>query len=496
MRVQNGDLREVAPSGGESRDLEHQSMYSPLSRVISRAPLTCPPHLSVREVLGRINEHKVGSMVIADPETQAPIGIFTLRDLLERVALRDYDLERPIGEVMTRRLVTLAPETSAYQAALAMARSGLRHLLVVDGKHLVGVVSQNDLFSLQRVGVKEISADIREARDVEALKRCAHDIRQLAGRMLRQGTGAETLTQFISTLNDLLTMRIIELLLPTFDVPKVPMCWIALGSEGRFEQTLSTDQDNGIIFEPPTEAATEEIRQKLLPFAQAVNQALDACGFPLCRGDIMAGNHQWCLSLEEWKAKFTDWIVSPTPVALLNATIFFDFRPLYGEESLAEGLRVWLLRVAPTNAMFLVHIAGNALTCRPPLGTLRDFVLDNSDKAFPRTINLKMYGSRPFVDAARVFSLIYGAQHTNTAERLRMVGEQIGLVGDDLAAVVSGFYFIQTLRIRRQIDPATPPGGANRVNPYLLNEMDRRMLKEAFRQARKLQVKLALRYGL
>jgi CBS domain-containing protein len=132
----------------------------------------------------------------------------------------------------------------------------------------------------------------------------------------------------------------------------------------------------------------------------------------------------------------------------------------------------------------------------PPLGKLRDFVLDNSDKAFPHSINLKMYGTRPFVDAARVFSLIYGVHHTNTAQRLRMVSEQIGLVGDDLAAVVNAFYFIHTLRLRRQIDPATPPGGANRVDPDLLNEMDRRMLKEAFKQARKLQLKLALRYNL
>jgi CBS domain-containing protein len=471
-------------------------MYSPLSRVINRAPLTCPPDLSVREVLGRINENKVGSMVIADPATRKPIGIFTLRDLLQRVALPEYDLDRRIDEVMTRRLVTLPPEASAYQAALAMARSGLRHLLVVDGEHLIGVVSQNDLFNLQRIGIREISADIRDAADVEALARSSRDIRQLAERMLRQGTGAETLTQLISTLNDLLGIRIIELLAPEFDLPPVPMCWIALGSEGRFEQTLSTDQDNGIIFEPPVEQEAEAVRQRLLPFAQAVNKALDACGFPLCRGDIMAGNPQWCLSLDEWKSKFTDWIVSPTPDALLNATIFFDFRPLYGEESLADRLREWLMRVAPTNAMFLVHAAGNALTCRPPLGKIRDFVLDGSDKDFPHTINLKMYGSRPFVDAARVFSLIYGVQHTNTAERLRMVGGEIGLVGDDLAAVLNGFYFIHMLRLRRQIDPATPPGGANRVDPYALNEMDRRMLKEAFKQARKLQVKLALRYGL
>lgn len=492
----NSGLEPAAAPGGEGVTLDHQSMYSPLARIIRRPPVTCPPQLSVREALGRINEHKVGAMVIADAQTGSPIGIFTLRDLLQRVALQSYDLDRPIGEVMTGHLVSLPPEASAYEAVIAMARNGVRHLLVVDGARLVGVVSQNDLFSPQRVGVREIGARINEAGDVETLMACARDIRELAEKLLRQGTGAEMLTQFVSTLNDLLTLRIIELLLPRFDLPKVPTCWIALGSEGRFEQTLSTDQDNGIIFEPPEESATDAIRQRLLPFAQAVNKVLDACGFPLCRGEIMAGNPQWCLSLDEWRGKFVDWIVRPTPEALLNATIFFDFRPLYGDEWLAERLRSWLSTVAPTNAMFLVHMAGNALTCRPPLGTLRDFVLDSSDKAFPRTINLKMYGSRPFVDAARVFSLIFGANHTNTAERLRMVGDRIGIPADDMDGVISGFYFIHMLRLRRQIDPATPPGGENRVNPYRLNEMDRRMLAEAFRQARKLQVNLALRYSL
>lgn len=471
-------------------------MYSPLSRVIRGPAVTCRPGISVREALGLINEHKVGSMVIADEQSGSPIGIFTLRDLLQRVALQKYDVDRPIADVMTRQVVSLPPGASAYEAVVAMARNGVRHLLVVDGDRLVGVVSQNDLFSPQRVGVREIGARISDARDVDTLIACAREIRELAEKLLRQGTGAEMLTQFVSTLNDLLTLRIIELLLPRFDLPQVPMCWIALGSEGRFEQTLSTDQDNGIIFVPPEESATDAIRQRLLPFAQAVNKALDACGFPLCRGEIMAGNPQWCLSLDEWRGKFVDWIVRPTPEALLNATIFFDFRPLYGDESLAEQLRSWLSRVAPTNAMFLVHMAGNALTCRPPLGTLRDFVLDSSDKAFPRTINLKLYGSRPFVDAARVFSLIFGANHTNTAQRLRMVGDRIGIPADDMDGVITGFYFIHMLRLRRQIDPATPAGGENRVNPYRLNDMDRRMLAEAFRQARKLQVNLALRYGL
>jgi CBS domain-containing protein len=475
---------------------EHESMYAPVERAISRPPLSCTPDVPVREVLRLLDENKVGSMVAVDPATGAPVGIFTLRDLLKRVALPGRDLSRPIADVMTRKLVSVSPKVTGYDAALTMARNSVRHLLVVDEGRLVGVVSQNDLFSLQRLGVREISAEIGDARDLEGLRHAAKRIRTLAERMLRQGTGAEALTQLISTLNDLLTMRVIELRLRDFALPPVPMCWIALGSEGRFEQTLSTDQDNGIVFRPPAAGESESVRERLLPFARAVNRDLDACGFPLCSGDIMAGNPKWCLSVDEWRGRFAEWIVSPTPDALLNATIFFDFRPLYGDHALAEELRDWLARSAPTNAMFLVHMAGNALTCRPPLGTLRDFVLDSSDKAFPRTIDLKMYGSRPFVDTTRVYSLVYGVRHTNTVERLRAAGGRIGLRNEDVDGIVAAFHFIQMLRLRRQIDPATPAGGANRVNPYTLNEMDRRMLKEAFRQARKLQTRLQLKYNL
>lgn len=476
-------------------DWDRQSMYSPLSRVVRRVPVTCPPDVSVREVLERINRHKIGSMVIAEAQTQKPLGIFTLRDLLQRVSLSGYDLGRPVSEVMTSKLVSLAPNVSAYEAAMTMVRHGLRHLLVVDGERLVGVVSQNDLFSLQRIGVREVGSDIREAQSLEALAQSARDIRQLAGRMMRQGMSIETLTQLVLTLNDLLTMRVIELVLPGFDLPQVPMCWIAMGSEGRFEQTLSTDQDNGIIFESSGEAQNEGLRRALLPFAQAVNQALDTCGFPLCKGNIMASNPEWCLSYDEWIHKFSNWILRPLPEALLNATIFFDFRPIYGTESLAERLRAWLTNTIPSHALFLRYMAGNALTCSPPLGKIRDFVVDNSEKDFPRTINLKMYGSRPFVNAARVFALAHGVPHTNTAQRLRMASEPIHLPRDDVAAVVEGFYFIYRLRLRRQMHPSTPVAGANRVNPYALNEMDRQMLKEAFKQARKLQLRLTLEYG-
>ncbi|RPH67609.1 MAG: CBS domain-containing protein [Burkholderiales bacterium] len=473
-----------------------QAIHSPVGSLIRRQPVTVRLDASVREAIGTMARLRIGSVVVADASDRLPLGIFTLTDLLHRVALSGGDLEQPIAGVMTAGVVTVRPQTTAYQAALIMARRGLRHLLVVepDGS-LVGIVSQSDLFALQRTGVRDLSSDIRDARDLPALQACAADIRRTIDALLRQGTAAGQMTHLISTLNDLLTSRVVELTHDEFDLPAVKWCWIALGSEGRYEQTLSTDQDNGIVFDAASAAQAQSVRGNLLPFARAVNRKLDACGFPLCRGGIMAGNAECCLSLHEWRAKFSRWLQMPEPKALLNASIFFDFRPLYGDEELSDSLHGWLLEAVRDASLFLRLMAENALECRPPLGLLRDFRFDRN-KEFPRTLDLKTYGTRPFVDAARVMALANGVAHTGTAQRLRSVGEIADMGGDDIAAIVDGFYYIQLLRLRRQRSMDAGAAGANRIDPRALNELDRHILKESFRQARKLQSRLALDFQL
>ena len=473
----------------------YHTMHSPLSGIIRREPVSVAPQVSVRNVLQIMDRDAIGSIVIADPETRIPLGIFTLQDLLRRIALLNGDLEQPISNVMTRGLVTLEPQATAYQATLMMARHGLRHILVVDEHgRLVGIVSQNDLFSLQRIGIKEISNEIAEAQDIDVLISAAADIRRLADSMLAQGIGAEQLTHFISTLNDLLTLRIIELTRAEFDLPSARWCWIALGSEGRFEQTFTTDQDNAIVFESGDEDA-ERTRQQFLPFARAVNRKLDACGFLLCKGNIMAGNPMWCMSLNEWRRKFSGWIDTPQPTALLFASIFFDFRPLYGEHDLTSALRNWMLQACASNSLFLRQMAENALQFRPPLGVFRDFAVTKSGE-FANTIDLKMVGLWPFINTARIFSLAHRIPETNTVRRLQAVSEKMNFPDGAIAAAIDSFYYIQRLRLRHQHSLQGVAAGANRIDPDTLNPLDRQILKETFKQARHLQNRLALEYQL
>ncbi|MBU1664522.1 MAG: CBS domain-containing protein [Gammaproteobacteria bacterium] len=471
---------------------DQQSMSSTLETLIRREPVTCAPEASLREVLETMHKLGIGSMVAVD-ENRKPVGIFTLHDVLNRVALAEVSLDVPFNTVMSPNPRTLPPHALAHDAALVMAKHGFRHILVEEDGQLKGLISEKDLFSLQRVGLRQISGAIRNAEQLDTLVHSAKDIRQLAHNMLAQGVAAEQLTQIISTLNDLLTTRILELELRNDPAARdVEFCWLALGSEGRLEQTLNTDQDNGIIFATETNDDNEAIRAVLLPFARRVNLALAECGFPLCNGEVMASNPKWCLSLQEWKNTFANWIDRGDPMALLYSTIFFDFRPLYGADCLAFDLREWLRGAAKKNSRFLHQMAANALRNSPPSGSVWDFFTGKGN-----ILDLKLNGITPFVDAARIFSLAVGGKQTNTLQRLREITGPLRIDPQDAEAWADAFLFIQLLRLQLHHDQCERDEPlTNQVDPDSFNNLDKRILKEAFRQARKLQTKLTLDYQL
>lgn len=457
-----------------------------LMTLVRRAPVACPPTEKVRQALRSMRDLNIGSMIVVDADAH-PLGILTLRDVVDRVVLEPAALDAPIERVMTPQPVTLPLDATAYAAALAMIRHGVRHIVLVDGTRLAGIVSERDLFGMQSSGIRHLSVAIRGAADVPAIEQFGRDIGDLARKMFAQGVAAGPLTAFIASLNDLLTQRIVEL---EFRDANVRYCWIVMGSEGRSEQTLLTDQDNGIIFAPPAGANVAETREQLLPIAQRVNQALDRAGYTLCPGDIMAGNPLWCLTYEEWRDKFGRWIDSGSPDALLHGAIFFDLRPLHGDHSLAQELRHWLLEHAPKNPRFLHQMAANALINRPPLGILRDF-----SRGDDGCIDLKLNGTTPFVDAARIFSLACGIDETNTERRLRAAGPQLHVPPNETEAWIAAFHHVQGQRLRRQAEAyARGEAPGNRLDPYRLHEFDRQTLKLAFEQAGHLQKRLALDY--
>ncbi len=473
------------------------SLNFTLGERLRREPVTCLPNTSIREALQAMDREHVGSIVVTD-QALKPLGVFTLPDLLTRVSLPGVSLEQPVEAVMTPDPISLPRTAFAFEAAMVMADRGIRHVCVVHRDRLQGVVSERDLFSIQRVGLVNLSRTISRAASVEALSRLGSDIHQLVEQMIAQGVRVGQITQIITLLNDQIARRIIDLCMQDADnLPDVRFAWIAFGSEGRQEQTLKTDQDNGILFEPPEDGTTaDQVREAFLPVCRRINEALDQCGYPLCEGNIMASNPDCCLSLEEWRERFRRWVDQGTPEHLLQASIYFDFRVIHGPGQSADVLRQWLLERTAGNSRFRKQMAVNALNLRPPLGLIRDFKLSSGGK-HPNTLNLKLNGVAPFVDAARILALANRIPDTNTVQRLRQAAAAGAVKQGDVDAWTNAYDYIQMLRMRRnQEQAAAGEPLSNHVAPDSLNALDRRILKEAFREARKLQSKLEVDYQL
>lgn len=473
------------------------SLNLPIAEKRLRAPIACAPETPIREALETMSREAVGSMVVVD-SAGTPVGIFTLKDLMNRVALRGVGLDAPIERVMTAEPVVVPSSAFAFEAAMLMAHNGIHHLCVVDEGRLTGVISERDLFSMQRVGLVNLSKSVARAGRVAELGNIASDIHRLVAQMMVQGAKVGQITQIITLLNDQIVERVIDLTLAEHpELEDIAFAWIAFGSEGRQEQTLNTDQDNGILFVLPEGESADAVRARLLPFADKVNRALDTIGYRLCPAEIMARNPECCLSHQEWKARFGKWIEQGTPENLLRASIYFDFRPVWGPDGPARELRAWLMERAATITRFQRQMAENALMNAPPLGGFfRDFKLSGKGDA-ANTIDLKINGVAIFIDAARIWSLARKVPATNTQERLEGAAARGAFSEGELAAWLDAYDYVRMLRMRvNHEQAATGRPFSNRVDPDALNDLDRRILKEAFREARRVQARLAQDYQL
>jgi len=483
---QQAQLRAVESLG------ENYSLETRIGELAIHEPVCCAPDMPLNQAVSLMHSRNVGSVVIVDGQMHAQ-GIFTLRDLRRLVGEGIADLSLPIAQVMTPSPFGLPPDATAFDAAIAMTERRIAHICVINKGRLCGVLSERDLFSLQRVDLVHLAQTILHADRIETLVSIRDRIRQLVDNMLAHGASSTQITHIITLLNDHTVRRVIELAIADVGDPGVPFSWLCFGSEGRSEQTLHTDQDNGILFEAQDTAEAAHIRGRLLPLAERINRDLDTCGFTLCKGNIMAGNPQLCLSRQEWRRRFSSFVRESTPENLLGSTIYFDLRVVWGPPEGCDHLREQFLEDIRDNRIFQRMMAENALRHRPPVGRFRDFVVTRKGEG-KATLDLKVQGLTPFVDGARLLALSHGVGACNTLERLRKLVEQEVIDKQDGAAYEEAYHFIQQTRMQQHQQQARAGQPySNRLDPDTLNHLDRRILRESFRQAQRLQSSLAMR---
>ncbi|MEY4448114.1 MAG: hypothetical protein RLZZ433_1129 [Pseudomonadota bacterium] len=441
------------------QDLTQMAFDARVGQLIRRSPLFCLPETSLKEAFEAMDAAMAGAMLVCDA-SGAVKGILTRYDLISRVILAQLSLDTPISTVMSHSVTTIDASSGAIEAMLKMARHRVRHLPVLEHGSLVGLISEGDLVSFQRSSLRILSVSIEQAESLETLKSCATEVLRLARRLLAQGVAATSLARLVSHLNDSLTRRVIELTVAQISEqlgPLPPWSWLALGSEGREEQTVATDQDNAIIFEADGSA----YRPQFMRLAAAINQGLAYVGFPLCQGGVMAMNEKWCKSAQEWRDSLASWMRSPQPEALLEANIFLDFRGLYGELRLADALRAWVSGEVVRHRIFLRSLAQDAM--REEVMILsRSGVLVSLARALrkrghrvdwlaPAQLDMKRGATAPVVYFTRVLALANGISQTSTDERLQALVAQQSMGVAESQQMREAFDVLQRYRLRAQL---------------------------------------------
>ncbi|TSE25829.1 Inosine-5'-monophosphate dehydrogenase [Tepidimonas sediminis] len=461
----------------------------PLAEAARGAPVSLPAAAPLRQALECMTRQRIGSVLVVDEDGRLQ-GIVTRHDVLQRVLLADGELQRPLADVMSRPVHALTPADTVHDAAVLMARARIRHVPVVRDGVPVGIVSEHDLFALQRLSVRHVGETIAAAVELADFQHAAAEIRAYARHLMAQGVQPRQLTALIARFNDQLTQRLIEVELRRHGLDDGAMAWLALGSEGRGEQTLATDQDNALVFEPDGDDV-EAARARWLAWARGVNEALDACGYPLCKGGIMAGNPPCCLTRAEWAARFARWIEGGSPQELLQASVFFDLRALAGRSDWVEALRADILARTRASPRFIRQLVQAHLEHGVPLtwwGGLRA-----RREGAHRWLDLKLQGTALLVEAARILALAHGVAATGTRERLQAAGPAAGAPAAEVAGWVAAFDYLQTLRLVRQMEPGAE-GEPNRLDVQRLNPLEQRMLRAALQVIRGLQQRLQLDY--
>lgn len=471
---------------------EHQNepLHVPLRTLVSHTPICAAPGLSIQDAARRMRKARVSSLLVQDGESLC--GLVTDRDIRNRVVADGHALDAPLSEVMTVDPVTISAERYAFEALLTMSRHNIHHLPVMDGDRLAGMVTTTDLMRLQADNPVYLVGEVWKQDNVDGLVAVSERLPGVVQDLVESHARANDISRVVTTVSDTLTQHLLEMAEDTLGPPPVPYAWIALGSQARYEQSAHSDQDNALILADAYDAS--EHGAYFEDLATFVCDGLNACGFVYCPGEVMATTDRWRQPLHQWKATFADWILEPTPKALMHSTIFFDLRHIAGTRSLVRTLRDHILSHTQQNSIFLASLAVNALDARPPLGFFRQFVL-KTHGGQEDTLDLKINGVVPIVDIARIYALAHGVRALNTQERLTRLADSGGMAGEDAADMKDAHAFISNVRLQhqaRQIASGRAPD--NYVSPDDLSDFNRRHLKDAFKIVRRMQSALEQRY--
>lgn len=458
-----------------------------VSQLMTRSPVTCRPQEPVSRVAFLMAQNSISSVIVVD-DGGRPVGMATEKDLVHKVlAIASHQVEDlAIELVMDNRLVYIRENDFYNQALLKMVKHQVKHLVVVDGEKLAGILTIRDLIKTRSAGSLWVADKIETANNLEELARIGQEVGSFLNALVAERATAPELFEIITELHDRLTCRVIEFCLDRMleeghGGPPVEYCFINMGSAGRKEQTLRTDQDNAIIY---ADCSPDKGRYFQLLGGMVVEELVRA-GFDWCRGGTMASNPQWCRSLSQWKNAVEEWAHRADPGDTRALSELLDFRGIHGSLDLSRRLwdHVFAVFQKPVRA---THYLAEELQARVPLNIFGGFA---TEKAGPRKneINLKAI-CRHITSCVRLYAVNSGIAQTSTLDRLDGIREKGILPAEDVEFVKNSFEFLMMLRIRENLKKVSQGREAdNYINPYRLSRFEQSLIKNAFSAITRLQ---------
>ena len=478
----------------QSQEEGLQFFNQPVASIYTRQPVFGSIDMTIQEAAQLMSREKISSIFLKTA-TGKCVGVVTEKDLALKVIATALNVKQPVMEIMSSPVQTIPDQALIFEALMLMMKADIRHLAVMDAtENVVGILSSRDLLSAQGQSPLFLLREISEANSMTQIIEHNRRMPQLLRSLITSGAKAQNLTRFITAVSDAILNKVMAYTLDELGKPPARFVFMIMGSEGRHEQTLKTDQDNAIVYEDVDKKDEPAVREYFLKFGEKACTLLDQAGFEFCTGGVMAQNPKWCQSLSTWKAYFLAWIHAAEPEDLLQASIFFDFRHGFGETFLIDALRRHLFDSLEGWSGFFRHLTENALHFKPPIGFFRNFVVESKGE-HRSALDIKS-AMTPIVDFARIYALKHKIEETNTLERLNHLQLKKVITAPEYDEIEKAYSFLMQLRFVRQvtavIDEKTAPD--NYINPKKLTSIEQKMLKEIFKRVEKFQTKLEFEF--
>ncbi|MEE4241553.1 MAG: DUF294 nucleotidyltransferase-like domain-containing protein [Desulfopila sp.] len=445
--------------------------------------------LSVYEAAQQMSKAQSSSLLIKNRDGDIA-GIATDKAFREKVVAGKMDYDAPVSQIMSFPLIFIEDSALIFEAVTLMEEKGVKHLIVRnEAGEAVNVLSNENLLNVHRYSSASLVREIHDAATIEEIVATHKRLPRIIKSLVDSGAHAGNITRITSMVSEAVLLKCIDFAVSELGEPPARFAFICLGSEGRQEQTLVTDQDNALIFEDVEEQDSEKVTGYFLRLGEQICTWLDQIGYVFCKGKVMAMNPQWCKPISVWKEYFSAWITEAKPQDLLEVSIFFDFRCMYGEGALVQELRLHIGKRVANRDAFFHQLAQNALLFKLPLDFFGNIAVESSGE-HANTFNIK-HAIALIVGYARLYAINFSLEETNTLQRLDRLKTKGLLAGELHEDLTEAYNYLMQIRFKHQVermDKGLEPD--NHIPLEELNSMEKNTLKNIFVKVGGLQKKL------